>query len=414
MLKKKSHSGKFFCDLDECCLNNEAGHLDLFVHPTRDHIYAIPPTYTQEGCIPLCENDRFCRDYSTHHLQTKQHPQRNSIESGNDKRPICTMDSFCTNSDKCHHMSFQHPGVQVKKREKNNSTREVFPFSPFIIFKHTGVKFDGLQRETRTIGFKILFHGTSPENAYSIERENFHPGPPGRMYGSGIYLTDTPERAFRIGTAAQGKKKALVTVLAKVMMCLVLENTYPDFNKDTLLKLGCDCVRRDASDMYVFYDASSLQILGCQYQDGSRISPVKPTVTYAGCLREVRERRPLELFHATSVEAAVSITRNKSFRPGKTGMFGGAIYLGDSEKRALRISTAAKPVKGTQWAVIKVLADAGRSLVLEVKGMERIPVERAQLEAVGCNAVRNDEHALYAFYDPSLVHVLEYYVRSLE
>ena len=64
-------------------------------------------------------------------------------------------------------------------------------------------------------------------------------------------------------------------------------------------------------------------------------------------------------FHATNVDAAVSIMDSKQFRPGRSGLFGAGIYFADSIYYCFR-----KSANGTD-AVIMCRVNAGTALVIE-------------------------------------------------
>jgi hypothetical protein len=110
------------------------------------------------------------------------------------------------------------------------------------------------------------------------------------------------------------------------------------------------------------------------------------------------------LHHSTSRLAAQAIQAQKVMRPGRSGLFGPAIYFADTQAAA-RHKCRYHDSSGPQYdVVISVTLNFGKALVLQ--GTCWKSMNAAQLAQYGCNCVKGRSHAgadwEYVVYHSSL------------
>jgi hypothetical protein len=104
------------------------------------------------------------------------------------------------------------------------------------------------------------------------------------------------------------------------------------------------------------------------------------------------------VYHCTTIEAGTEIQKTGRMKPGRRGMFGGAIYFADTKESA-RHKAAHGPRDGV---VITAIVNFGMALVLEAPD-SGMTAER--LRSYGCNSIKGRSSPTanweYVVFDPS-------------
>jgi hypothetical protein len=110
------------------------------------------------------------------------------------------------------------------------------------------------------------------------------------------------------------------------------------------------------------------------------------------------------VYHCTNQAAARSTRSQKMMKPGRSGLFGPAIYFTDNEAAARHKCSHHDP-SGPQYDEVLVYrVDFGTALV--VQGTSWKSMNRYRLSQYGCDSLKGRSHSgadwEYVIYDPSL------------